>query len=124
MLEVVIANARKRGYNPSPNDTYLPSIADDIGDPLAFVPAGNARNHIKKVLELRNLPGEGVVNRKRVETPPAPTVELGERICRREVQAMRKNALLTGDTHTLNQDYKSLKAEVINRNKRKPHLPG
>jgi len=50
-LKYRLAQARRAGYRPSPNDVYMPTIAEYAGDPKAFVPAGNARSHIKKVCE-------------------------------------------------------------------------
>ncbi len=40
-LETITEKAKKYGYNPNPNDTYIPSLARYTGDPLAFVPAGS-----------------------------------------------------------------------------------
>ena len=50
-LNKVVEEARKRGYNPNPNDTYIPTLARYTGDPLAFVPAGNPPHMIPLVMD-------------------------------------------------------------------------
>lgn len=63
-IESVVAAARARGYEPNPNDVYMPSLAEDVGDPLAFVPATGGRNHIRRVCELRGVSCHGMVEVK------------------------------------------------------------
>ena len=87
-LNKVVEEARKRGYNPNPNDTYIPSLARFTGDPLAFVPAGNPRNHIKKVCEETDRACEGAVEVERKSKPMPETVRLGEDLVQEEA-AMR-----------------------------------
>lgn len=71
-FRAVIDGAHARGYNPNPNDVYLPTLADDIGDPAAFVPASGGRGHIKKVCEARGDECHGLVNVKPVRFDPPP----------------------------------------------------
>lgn len=59
-FNVVLQGARAKGYEPSSNDVYLSAIADDIGDPKAFV-KDDARGHIKKVCEERGWNCDGLV---------------------------------------------------------------
>jgi len=87
-LDKVVEEAKKRGYNPSPNDTYIPTLARYTGDPLAFVPAGNPRGHIKKVCEQTDRACEGAVEVGRTSKPMPETVRLGEDLIQEEA-AMR-----------------------------------
>jgi len=89
-LNKVVEEARKRGYNPSPNDTYIPTLARYTGDPLAFVPAGNPRNHIKKVCEQTDRACEGAVEVERTKKPMKETVPLAEDLIQEEA-AIRIN---------------------------------
>ncbi len=54
VLEKIVCESRKRGYNPNPNDLYMPRLAECPGDPLAFVPATGGMSHIRKVARLRD----------------------------------------------------------------------
>ena len=87
-LEAVVEAARKKGYNPNPNDTYIPSLARFTGDPLAFVPAGNPRSHIKKVCEETDRACEGAVEVSRKEQSMPETVRLADDLVQEEA-AMR-----------------------------------
>lgn len=59
--DMVIAAARAKGYNPSPNDIYMPTMCRPIGaaggkggmgDPIAFIPQGSgARKTMKDRIE-------------------------------------------------------------------------
>lgn len=74
VLEKVISESRKRGYNPNPNDLYMPRLAECVGDPLAFVPATGGRSHIKKVAKLRDhdcmdMSGKVINRRSRYRDP-------------------------------------------------------
>lgn len=83
-LSKVVEEARKRGYNPNANDTYIPTLARYTGDPLAFVPAGNPRGHIKKVCEQTDRACEGAVEVGREVKKPQETVPLGEDLIQEE----------------------------------------
>ncbi len=65
-LETMVATARAGGYNPSPNDTYKPALAEFPGDPLAFVPADDPEGHIRRVCKQQGKACRGVVD----YTPP------------------------------------------------------
>lgn len=71
-LADVVAGARARGYEPHYTDVYMGELADDVGDPKAFVPASGGRHHAKKVAEINNLAVSGMVkNRVVMYDPPA-----------------------------------------------------
>lgn len=84
-LEKVIAAARAQGYEPNPNDIYLPCLAERLGDPLAFCPPTGYRGHIRKVLEMRNWAGEGSVNHVPYEEDPAAPVALATDLIEEEI---------------------------------------
>lgn len=83
-LKAVTETAKKHGYNPSPNDTYIPTLARFPGDPLAFVPPGSPKSHIKKVCEATDRACEGDVTVSRSTKPPPKTVRLGEDLVQEE----------------------------------------
>jgi hypothetical protein len=49
-VNTLVEAARANGYNPSPNDVYMPTIANKMGDPRAFI---KSRGEAKKVAEER-----------------------------------------------------------------------
>lgn len=69
-LNEYVKRARKKGYNPNPNDVYLSQLARFPGDPEAFVSGG--RNQIKRVLEKRGWGCEGIVDVKPAQYTPEP----------------------------------------------------
>ena len=87
-LEAVTNAAKSHGYTPSPNDTYIPTLARFPGDPLAFVPSDSPKNHIKKVCEATDRACEGDVSVNREPKKPQETVRLGEDLIQEEA-AMR-----------------------------------
>lgn len=93
-LEIRVREARKRGYNPSPNDVYEPSLARFIGDPEAFVPASGGRGHVKRVVRKRNSTCEGPVTvNDRFQTDPGPSTPLAPDLLKRYVrQKARESA--------------------------------
>ena len=70
MLDKYVKQARKAGYNPSPNDVYLGQLARFPGDPEAFVSPSGGRSQIKKVLEQRGWGCTGAVNVQRRDEAP------------------------------------------------------
>ena len=87
-LKAVTDTAKKHGYNPNPNDTYIPTLARFPGDPLAFVPAGSPKSHIRKVCEATDRACEGDVSVERESKKPPKTIRLGEDLVQEEA-AMR-----------------------------------
>jgi hypothetical protein len=64
-LEYLVAQAKRKGYNPNPNDVYTPALAQYPGDPAAFVPPSGGLNHIKHICEERDLSCGGAFKRER-----------------------------------------------------------
>lgn len=64
VLAKVVQNAKSRGFVPGVNDVYVPSMADGVGDPAAFVPATGGRNHVRRVCEQRGWSCDGDVKLK------------------------------------------------------------
>jgi hypothetical protein len=62
-LEEAVAAARAQGYNPKPTDIYCASVADKVGDREAWIPGGaDAKGHIRRVCEKRNIGCSGSLN--------------------------------------------------------------
>ena len=83
-LKAVTETAKKNGYSPSPNDTYIPTLARFPGDPLAVVPPGSPKSHIRKVCEATDRACEGDVTVSRSAKAPPKTVRLGEDLVQEE----------------------------------------
>lgn len=114
-FNTILAKLKKKGFVPNRNSVYVPTLANSDADPLAFVPSGaGARAHIKKVCEMRNLDCTGVVNHKRRETPPTPSVPLAENIIKRTI-----GEILQADPGARKLGKEGLRAEAIKRRARK-----
>lgn len=76
-LNKLVAESKRNGRTPSPNDVYLPTLANYPGDPLAFVPPDDARGHVKRVCEARGDECRGMVKVKAgppKEPEPGPPI--------------------------------------------------
>lgn len=71
-VDRLVSAAKKLGHTPNASDLYNPTLARCLGDPLAFVPASNAKAHVRKVCEMRGKSCEGLVNYTAPEREPAP----------------------------------------------------
>lgn len=60
-LQTVTAAAQRRGYRPNPNDVYVPTLAREPGDPMAFISPSGGRGELKKRAEALGVEGNGVV---------------------------------------------------------------
>jgi hypothetical protein len=79
----IISQAMANGYKPSESDVYIDQLARFPGDKEAFVPAGDARGHIKRVCESRGIRCMGAVSSsgsEPVEDPSASDIPLGQDI--------------------------------------------
>jgi hypothetical protein len=78
-LQDILAAAKARGFKPQRTDKYIGALADDLGDPKAFVPAASSRHHVKRVAEINNLAVSGMVNHTPVMyDSPAQPVNQGD----------------------------------------------
>lgn len=109
VLDQVVSNAKKAGYNPNANDVYLSQLASFPGDPKAFVPATGGRGHVQKVCEERGWACEGSVKVKaREPEKPVENVKLGTDLVESNVKKMvEKNP----DLKRVNK--RELRAEAI-----------
>lgn len=64
-LKVVTENAKRRGYTPGRNDVYMPTLAREPGDPMAFVSPSGGVGELKRRAEALGFEGNGVVKTKR-----------------------------------------------------------
>lgn len=69
-LKTITSNAKRRGYNPSPHDVYVPTLAREPGDPAAFISGG--RGQLKKRAESLGLESHGAVTTKAREPGSDP----------------------------------------------------
>ena len=115
-LEIVTKAAKRQGYRPSASDIYMPSLAERVGDPAAFVPAGNARYHIRRVAEARDLELHGRIERKRSgHTPRKQDVSLAPDLVEHGCQAA-----LRRDPGLKRLPKRELRELVIARHGKKP----
>lgn len=115
-LTAITDTAKKRGYNPSPNDTYIPTLARYPGDPLAFVPADSPKNHIKKVCETTDRACEGDVSVQRESKKPPKSVRLGEDLIQEEA-AMR----IMKNPEEARKPKEQLRNEILDKHGAKPY---
>ena len=109
MLDLVVSNARKHGYNPNPTDVYSPGLARFIGDPLGFVPATGGRSHIKKVCEMTGRSCTGAVEYTAPAKPDPKPVRLAEDLVQKQMQEY------IADNPDLGRDLPKLREEVIDK---------
>lgn len=110
-LQHVTKAAMKKGYKPNPNDIYLPTLANSVGDPEAFVPATGAQGHITKVLEKRNWSSrQGYVTRQAEQREPKPAVRLAPDLVAEEMRNQIK-----ADPAKAKIDKRDLAAEIIHK---------
>jgi putative FmdB family regulatory protein len=78
-LHYRINEARKAGYNPSPNDSYDPTLAGYPGDPDGFIPHDDPAGHIRRVCAKRGVGCDTDIVKvsapMRDPGPPAPLAE-------------------------------------------------
>ena len=115
-LKAVTDTAKSLGYNPSPNDTYIPTLARFPGDPLAFVPAGSPKSHIKKVCEATDRACEGDVTVNRPRKEPAKTVRLGEDLVQEEAEQ-----LIMRNPEEALKPKEQLRNEILDKHGAKPY---
>lgn len=92
-LNGYMESAKKQGFTPGKNDTYIPELARFPGDKEAWVPHTEGRGYIKKKFEERGWQCEGLVN---TEYRPSPPEEkpLAEDIIRDTMNDYRKHPRL------------------------------
>ena len=115
-LKAVTDTAKSLGYNPNPNDTYIPTLARFPGDPLAFVPAGSPKSHIKKVCETTDRACEGDVTVNRPRKEPAKTVRLGEDLVQEEAEQ-----LIMKNPEEALKPKEQLRNEILDKHGAKPY---
>ena len=115
-LKAVTDTAKSLGYNPNPNDTYIPTLARFPGDPLAFVPAGSPKSHIKKVCEATDSACEGDVTVNRPRKEPAKTVRLGEDLVQEEAEQ-----LIMRNPEEALKPKEQLRNEILDKHGAKPY---
>ena len=115
-LKAVTDKAKELGYKPNPNDTYIPTLARFPGDPMAFVPPGSPKNHIKKVCEATDRACEGDVTVERSRKRPAKTVRLGEDLVQEEA-SMR---IMENPEEAL-KPKEQLRNEILDKHGAKPY---
>lgn len=68
-LARIVAKAKAKGYTPMPGDFYQPGLADDEGDPQAFV---KSRGEVQERCIERGVPCEGSCKVTDAEAPARP----------------------------------------------------
>ena len=115
-LETITNTAKQHGYTPSPNDTYIPTLARYPGDPLAFVPADSPKTHIRKVCESTDRACEGDVSVERTSKRPPKSVRLGEDLIQEEA-AMR----IAENPDEASKPKEQLRNEILDKHGAKPY---
>lgn len=119
-LNRYLKQAKKHGFTPSINSTYISSIARFPGDPEAFVDRTQGRGYIRRLMEKRGWACEGAVN---VEAREPDTDPLADENCvrlapdivkRHEKQAMRNDPALAAKPAN-HKDRKKIRAAIVER---------
>jgi len=66
-LNRVVKAAKEQGYTPKATDFYEPSLANQCGDPAAFIPHDDPKNYVRRLAEKRDITCHGAVEVKRRE---------------------------------------------------------
>jgi hypothetical protein len=109
MLEKLVANATAKGHKPSANSYYCAPLANEPGDPLAFIPPSGGRGHVQAVCEQRGWACDGSVKVKGRKDEPKKT-RLATDIVNQLVD-MR----IAADPDQARVDRRDLQAEVISK---------
>jgi len=87
----VVNSARKLGHEPSAASVYNPFLANQCGDPAAFIPHTNPISHVKKLAISRGTGCNGAVNVKApAPKDPEPTPRLAKDIVDQHVARLAK----------------------------------
>lgn len=111
-LSYRIKEARKRGYNPSPHDVYMPTLAEYPGDPKGFIPADNARGHLRRACQSMGVANEEARTKStpsRLGTPVRMAPDL--------VEAKRRG-MIAADSSVGRRDQREVREEIIAKNTR------
>jgi len=86
----IVDRARAKGAVITADHTYISQLADEPGDPAAFVPPGEGRGYIKKVLESKGKGCTGAVEVKQREQAPQKKTRLAEDLVKSQMLRYRK----------------------------------
>lgn len=91
-LEAVVAAAKAKGYTPGTHDVYEPGLADDLGDPKAFIKPSGGTTELRRKLEANGKSCSGLVKvkgrapRGPAEKPAALAPDIVQEIALRKAQ--------------------------------------
>lgn len=74
-LNAIVAAARRKGFEPSANMIYDSTLADDLGDPKAFISPGGGTTELRRKVEFAGKGCDGAVKIKARE--PERPIEAG-----------------------------------------------
>lgn len=88
-LERIVSRARAKGFEPNPNSVYFESVANDDGDPDAFVTQAEGLGKLRKVCEKRGLYCEELGTQK-FDVAPSQNVRLAEDLVQEQMAKYRQ----------------------------------
>jgi putative FmdB family regulatory protein len=110
--ERIVRAARRKGYNPSPNDLYLPTLAQEPGDPRFFISREGGRDQLKRACDAAGVRCRGLIDYdppKLNDKEPQKPTKLAERTIRRYMRAAVKQ------DPTLASKKRELREQIIQR---------
>jgi hypothetical protein len=102
--ERIARAAIRQGYKPSPNDLYLPTLAQRPGDPGAFIQREGGRGQIRRFCEETGISCQGMVEVQAPQRELPKPKKLHERTIRRYMRkALEKDPSLAAKKSELRQ---------------------
>lgn len=85
--DLLRTKARAAGVHVGANDSYMPTLADEVMDPMAAVPHSDPEGHIRKLCRQRGVPCDGdLIKQSAPQRDPEPAVPLAEDLIQEEAQ--------------------------------------
>ena len=106
-----IARARMQGYNPSPWDTYDPTLAQSMGGKEGFIPQDDPVGHVKSVCQEFGLSTDtDLVKVTAPQSDPTPSIPLAEDLIQEEISKR-----ITVDPGLADKNQTELRESVIDK---------
>jgi hypothetical protein len=113
-LDAIVAAARRKGFEPSANMIYDSTLADDLGDPKAFLTPGGGTTELRRKIEVDGKTAHGAVTVKgRQPENPIPAAPLASDLVDEIIrQRVRDNPDLGVGLKTGSVDRREVVADV------------
>lgn len=107
--------AKKHGFTPSKNSTYMPGLARFQGDPEAFVDHTQGRGYIRKLCERRGWSCEGAVNVQGRQPESDPLAYENCKPLAESIIRQRASQMVKSDPTLKRMDRRELRQKIIDK---------